>query len=326
MLAKDPSGSLNVRCQAAQNFNSPSETRQLRSNGNVNSLQTISTGHGLLEGPTWDSKLGFIVADASVGGVWRITTEGLPEVVIPNRRGIGGIALHQNGGVIIGGRNIAFKWPVSDGRQDTIILLESDPSKDIVGFNDMTTDAAGRIYVGSLAFVAMASDRGGKAGQLHLIDLDGTTRTVANDVLLTNGLGFSPDGTRLYHADSLRHTVYVYDVDANGDLRARRSFIELEGAMPDGLAIDSAGNIWVAAPYSGLVRGFAPSGKELESIKIPVPMVTSLCFGGEDLRTMYIVSGSEGLDTQLGAGVYSIRVNTPGLPRSPARIAIPAKG
>lgn len=286
-------------------------------------LETISTGHGLLEGPLWDSKLGFIVADATVGGVWRISQGKSPEVVVAHRRGIGGLALHENGSVVIGGRNVALKWPAGEGKEDTIVLLDSNPADDIVGFNDFTTDAAGRIYVGSLAFVAMGEDRGGKAGKLHVIDLDGSTRVVADDVMLTNGLGFSPDRRSLYHSDSLRCAVYVYDVDKNGDLHKRRTFIETGDAFPDGLAVDSDGNVWVATPHSGLVKGFSSTGQEIASIRIPVPMVTSLCFGGENLRDMYIVSGSEGLDTERGAGIYRLRMQVPGLARSVARVALP---
>jgi gluconolactonase len=289
----------------------------------ANSVETISTGHGLLEGPLWDQKIGLIVADATVGGVWRIAQGAAPEVVIPHRRGIGGLALHANGSVVIGGRNLALKWPVAHGKDETIVLLDSNPAAEIVGFNDFTTDTAGRIYVGSLAFVAMGADRGGKAGKLHVIDLDGSVRLVADDVLLTNGLGFSPDGKLLYHSDSLRHVVYVYDVDKNGDVHNRRMFTETGEDFPDGLAVDSKGNVWIATPQSGLVKGFSPVGAQIGSIRIPVPMVTSLCFGGMDLQDMYIVSGSEGLDTPQSAGIYRVRMDIPGLERPLARVSAP---
>jgi D-xylonolactonase len=289
----------------------------------ASSVETISTGHGLLEGPLWDRKLGLIVADATVGGVWRIAQGEAPEVIISHRRGIGGLALHANGSVVIGGRNVALKWPVSEGKEETIVLLDSNPAADIVGFNDFTTDMMGRIYVGSLAFVAMGTDRGGKAGKLHVINLDGSTRIVADDILLTNGLGFSPDGKLLYHSDSLRHAVYLYDVDKNGDVHNRRTFTETGDDFPDGLALDSKGNVWVATPQSGLVRGFTSTGTQIGSIRIPVPMVTSLCFGGVDLRDMYIVSGSEGLETSHGAGIYRVRVDIPGLERPLARVEAP---
>jgi gluconolactonase len=289
---------------------------------NVAPVETISTGHGLLEGPLWDSSLGLIVADASVGGVWRISPGRDSTAVVPHRRGIGGLALHESGAVVIGGRNIAVKWPEGQGGADTIVLLENDPANDILGFNDFTTDHAGRIYVGSLAFVAMDADRGGKPGKLHLIDLDGSSRVVAEDILLSNGLGFSPDGRILYHADSLRRLVYAYDVDANGDLHGKRTFVALREGMPDGLSVDQAGNVWVAAPYEGAVQIYSPAAQLISQVKIPVPMVTSLCFGGADLRDVFIVSGSEKLESDRGAGVYRARSDVAGLPRPLARVRL----
>jgi D-xylonolactonase len=282
-------------------------------------LETISTGHGLLEGPMWSPQHGLIVADAIVGGVHAYRPGQEPELVVPHRRGIGGMAMHENGAVIIGGRNLAMKRPASEGDDSTIVLLENDPANDIIGYNDLAVDAAGRIYIGSLAFVA-ATTREGKPGKLHVIDLDGSSRVVAEDVLLTNGLGFAPGGKLLYHSDSLRHAVYVYDVRENGDLENRRTFVTTSGGMPDGLVVDSAGTVWVAEPNSGRVIGYSPAGDKIGEVVIPVPMVTSMCFGGDDLRDLYIVSGSEGQDTDRGAGIYKIRVEVPGQAANKARV------
>ena len=105
------------------------------------------------------------------------------------------------------------------------------------------------------------------------------------------------------------------------DLKEKKT--ETGEDFPDGLAVDSAGNVWIATPNSGLVKGFSPVGAEIGSIRIPVPMVTSLCFGGADLQDMYIVSGSEGLDTPNGAGIYRARMDAPGLERPLARVAPP---
>ncbi|MEV0042491.1 SMP-30/gluconolactonase/LRE family protein [Nocardia rhamnosiphila] len=280
----------------------------------------ISTGHGLLEGPLWTPE-GLLVADATAGGVLRITDSGRTETVIEHRRGIGGMALHANGGLVVSGRNVAVKGLVGSGDTATHVLRENDPSNDIVGYNDLTVDAKGRLYVGSLAFVASESRDADKPGQLFCIDLDGSARVVAEDILLTNGLAFSPDGSLLYHADTLRSTVNVYDVDDRGGLGTKRSFVTTEdGEQPDGLAVDAAGNVWVALPHSGQVGCFDHSGERVASIQIDVPMVTSLAFGGDDLRDMYIVSGSEGLGTDRGAGVFRARVETPGLPAAPCRV------
>ena len=284
--------------------------------------ELISTGHGLLEGPLW-TPAGLLVADATVGGVLRITDSGVTETVIEHRRGIGGMALHAGGGLVISGRNVAVKGLLGSDDTQTHVLRENDPSHGVVGYNDLTVDAHGRIYVGSLAFVASESRDADKPGQLFVIDLDGSSRVVADDVLLTNGLGFSPDGSLLYHADTLRSTVHVYDVDGGGGLGPKRTFVTTgDAGQPDGLAVDAAGHVWVALPHSGEVGCFDPDGLRVGTIGIDVPMVTSLTFGGEDRRDLYIVSGSEGLDTDRGAGVFRARVETPGLPAAVCRVAL----
>lgn len=284
--------------------------------------ELISTGHGLLEGPLW-TPTGLLVADATVGGVLRITDSGLTETVIEHRRGIGGMALHAGGGLVISGRNVAVKGLLGSDDTQTHVLRENDPFHGVVGYNDLTVDAHGRIYVGSLAFVASESRDADKPGQLFVIDLDGSSRVVADDVLLTNGLGFSPDGSLLYHADTLRSTVHVYDVDGGGGLGPKRTFVTTgDAGQPDGLTVDAAGHVWVALPHSGEVGCFDPDGRRVGTIGIDVPMVTSLTFGGEDGRDLYIVSGSEGLDTDRGAGVFRARVETPGLPAAVCRVAL----
>lgn len=288
---------------------------------NTYRAERISTGHGLLEGPVWTPE-GLLVADATAGGVLRITDSGSTETVIEHRRGIGGMAIHDGGGLVISGRNVAVKGLIGSADTTTHVLKENDPTNGIVGYNDLTVDVHGRLYVGSLAFIASESRELGKPGQLFCIDLDGSARVVAEDVLLTNGLGFSPDGSLLFHSDTLRSTVFVYDVAEDGSLGPKRTFVETsEDGHPDGLAVDVAGNVWVALPHSGRVGCFDTSGQRTASIQIDVPMVTSLTFGGDDLRDLYIVSGSEGLDSASGAGVFKARVETPGLPIPPCQVA-----
>lgn len=284
-------------------------------------LERISTGHGLLEGPIWHPDRGLIVADAIVGGAWAFKPGAAPALVVAHRRGIGGMALHDNGGLVIGGRNIAVKRFPEAHDDATVVLLENDPAAGVLGFNDLCVDAAGRIYVGSVAFVAMDADRADKPpGKLHLIDTDGRARIVGHDVLLSNGLGFSPDGKQLYHSDSLRNAVFVYAVLDNGDLGEKRLFTETAGGLPDGLAVDAEGTVWVALAGGARVAGYAPGGREVASIAVPEPMVTSLCFGGNDLRDLYIVTGSEGAASDRAGSIHRTRVDVPGLPRPLARV------
>jgi D-xylonolactonase len=291
---------------------------------NQPSIQLLSSGHGLLEGPVWHPEHGLLVADADVGGVWGFQDGCKPKLHVPHRRGIGGMALHANGGLVVSGRNIAFKR--MNGEADTgetIVLLANDPVKGMIGFNDLTTDAAGRIYVGSLGFRAMEhEDATARPAFLHVIDLDGSSRIVAEDVQLTNGLGWSPDGKRLYHSDSLRHIVKVYDLQSDGSLSLPKIFATTPFGHPDGLAIAEDGSVWLAVADGHAVCRFAPDGRELQRITFPVPMVTSLCFGGDGLRDLYVVSGSRGAPAGTGACVYRLRTDVAGLPRALARVPV----
>lgn len=287
----------------------------------------LSSGHGLLEGPFWHPQRGLLVTDAQVGGVWSFGDEGAPPVLqVANRRGIGGMALHDSGELVVSGRNVAAKRFVGDESSDqTRVLLPNDPLGGVIGFNDLTTDAAGRIYVGSLGFKAMyGEDPAGRTGFLHVIDLDGSSRIVASDVQLSNGLGWSADGKRLYHSDSLRHVVKVYALHDDGSLSEPAVFARTPFGHPDGLAIAEDGSVWVAIAEGSAVCQFAADGTELRRIEFPVPMVTSLCFGGEEMRDLYVVSGSRGADPSLKACVFHLQTDVPGLPRPLARVRLPA--
>ena len=283
----------------------------------------LSSGHGLLEGPVWHPRLGLIVSDADKGGVWSLSDRGLDVLHIPHRRGIGGMALHESGEVVVSGRNVALK-ALDNPDAPTRVLLNNDPSRHMMGFNDLTTDAAGRIYVGSLSFLAMHAlpSEEQPEGQLHRIDLDGTSTVVATGIKLTNGLAFSPDGRRLYYADSLRRVVNVYDAAPDGSLGPGRPLIRCNEGLPDGLAVSSDGDIWLAQADANLVVRYREDGSERERFVFDEAMVTSLCFGGEDLRDLYVVTGSRG--STRGACVYRLRVDVPGAPRAPARVRVPA--
>ena len=281
-------------------------------------MQRLTSGYGLVEGPLWVPGRGLLFSDVHGGGVFALDEADQVSTVFAHRRGIGGMALHEQGGVIVGGRNIAFKR--FDGG-DTVVLLDRDPEHGNVGYNDLATDAAGRIYVGSLGSPVFEAGEQ-IAGNLHLIDLDGSSRIVAEDVLLTNGLGFSPDGKTLYHSDSRRQTVYRYDAAPNGDLGPKQTFAKTANGAPDGLAVAEDGSVWVAVAGGSVVSVFNSDGSLRENIEVPMPMVTSLCFGGDDLRDLYVVTGSDGVEGDRQGAVYRLRVATTGLPVPLARTAI----
>jgi gluconolactonase len=280
-------------------------------------MHRVATGYGLVEAPVWDDEQGLFFSDVLGGGVYRLGFDDHIDLVIPKRRGVGGMARHAAGGLVVGGRNIAWVGP--DG--ETKVLLAPDAIPGAIGFNDLTTDRAGRIYVGSLAYRVFADEP--KPGFLHVIDLDGSMRTLSDGVMLTNGLGFSPDGGRLYHSDARAGLVRVYDVNADGSVGPWRQFCTLgEGHVADGLKVAADGSVWVADAHGGRVAIFEPDGAHRADLAVPLPMVTSLCFASDDLRDLYVVTGSDGGPSDRCGSIYRTRVDTPGFALAPARVAL----
>ncbi|UYN93597.1 MAG: SMP-30/gluconolactonase/LRE family protein [Enhydrobacter sp.] len=278
-------------------------------------MERIATGYGLIEGPVWDATRGLYFSDVLNGGVFLLDRAGKVSQAVPKRRGIGGMALHGSGGLVVGGRDIALV-SLKDGSTKTLLALDAIPGA--TGFNDLTTDAAGRIYVGSLAFKVFGGETP-RPGHLHVIDPDGTMRTLSDGVMLTNGLGFSPDGRRLYHSDARAGIVRVYDVQEDGAVSPWRTFAHLgEGRVPDGLKVASDGSVWVADAHGGRVAVYAADGSHRRDIPVPLPMVTSVCFGGDDLRDLFIVTGSRGGPSENCGSIFRMRADVAGLALSPA--------
>ena len=285
-------------------------------------MEKLTQGYGLIEGPVWDDKRGLIFSDVLLGGVFALDSSGATTTVFEHRRGIGGMVLHESGGMIVSGRNVAFKSFLGG---DTVTLLDKDETNGIVGYNDLTTDSKGRIYVGSLgASPVFADGREPRSGDLYLIDLDGSCRQVGTDIRLTNGLAFSPDGSILYHSDSTRRVINRYMAYEDGSLGPKQIFATVEKGAPDGLVVSEDGRVWVALAGGGHgVAVFDTDGRQTELIGIPQPMATSVCFGGEDLRSLYIVTGSEGSDSDKAGAVYRIDVDVAGCPVAPAGVKLP---
>ncbi len=266
--------------------------------------ETLVSGYGLIEGPRVDDAGNLYFSDVPNGGVYRRSPDGEIETVVPKRRGVGGIALHAAGGLVISGRNICH---VRAG--ETRVIFER---ADIPGFNDLFTDARGRVYTGSLR--QNAFDQGPRTpGEAWRIEISGQPVELYDDVGLTNGIGFSPDGQRMYHSDSARRHVIAHDLAPDGEAKNRSIFAELTGGVPDGLAVDADGFVWVASYGGGCVHRFSPGGALERSLEVPARSVTSLCFGGSDLRELYITTADHSDDPALGGCIFRTRAPQPGL-------------
>ncbi|MER3390718.1 MAG: SMP-30/gluconolactonase/LRE family protein [Microcella sp.] len=155
-------------------------------------------------------------------------------------------------------------------------------------FNDGIIDPAGRLIVGGLS---LTDDHTGNV--LLRLEHDGNVTTLDDDLGLSNGLGFSPDGGTLYSIDSDANVVYAraYDYES-GAAGARRVLARIEDATPDGMAVDSEGGLWVALWGGHGIRHLDALGHPHGDIAIDVPHVTSLAFVGSSLNRALVTTAS----------------------------------
>ena len=276
-------------------------------------MELLASGYGLVEGPRVDADGGLYFSDVRGGGVFRLSADGVLETVVPKRRGVGGIALHADGGIVCSGRNICH---VRDG--NTRILFDPPETP---GFNDIFTDTQGRLYAGTLRTSPFGEPSGPRTpGELWRIDAEGKAVELYGDVSLTNGIGFSPDAKTLYHSDTARGHVIAHDVTPDGHCARRRVFVSLERGAPDGLAVDAKGCVWVAAYGGGCVSRFTPDGRLERHVEVPARCVTSLCFGGDAEPQLYVATADNTEIPSLRGCVFRTRAPCPGLSVPLARI------
>jgi sugar lactone lactonase YvrE len=135
-----------------------------------------------------------------------------------------------------------------------------------------------------------------------------------------NGMEWSRDGDRFYLADTRALWIDCWEYDpVTVTLSNRRRFVtyEEDDGKPDGGAMDAHGAYWSAGIYAGRIHRFSAEGERLGSVSIPAEMVTMPCFGGADMKTLFVTSLSRGADSVAGdGGLYSLQVDVPGpLPR-----------
>jgi gluconolactonase len=275
-------------------------------------FETLASGYGLIEGPRVDSRGNLYFSDVTNGGVYRRAPDGEITTAVPKRRGVGGIALHVAGGLVISGRNICH---VRNG--ETRILFEGNEAP---GFNDIFVDAEGRVLAGSLRSNPFGEETERRPGELYRIDAEGSAVELYGDVSLTNGIGLSPDGTTIYHSDTAKLAILAHRLRPDGGVERTDVLAKLDGGGPDGLAVDEDGCVWVAVYSAGCVQRFTPEGALDQTIPVPANAVTSLCFGGEDRRDLYVVSADNAQDPSRAGTIFRTRAPVAGLPVALARI------
>jgi L-arabinonolactonase len=182
-----------------------------------------------------------------------------------------------------------------DARERTVEWL-ARPEAIVSGirFNDGRVDRRGRFWSGTMVEDARCAH----SGCLYSVDRTDGIRCHVSGVRISNGLCMSPDGTRLYFADSPTRTIFVYDViEPEGDLGSPQIFAHTpEGAHPDGATVDVDGCVWSAHWGAGCVVRYTPDGRIDRTIQVPVCQPTCVCFAGPDLDVLCVTSAREGLN------------------------------
>jgi len=196
----------------------------------------------------------------------------------------------RDGRVVVGLRQGLSVFDPADG--SVKVLAHPAPGRPELRFNDGKTDRAGRLWGGTTTDEERAA-----TAALHRLTADGTLRTEVDGIVVSNGLGWSPDGRTMYYADSGPRTIWAFDFDPDtAAISNRRVFATDDDCYPDGLTVDSLGGVWSCKWAGGRVVRYEPDGSVSEVVDAPVSKPTSCMFGGPDLGTLYVTSARKGLD------------------------------
>lgn len=222
---------------------------------------------GLLEAPRPMPDGSVVFANTTAGGVYRWSQEGVSSV-LERRRGIGGIAVHANGGLLVSGRDLGYADPAG--------VRPVWAPEGATGLNDLTVAPDGSLVVGVLRH---QPQRGETAGPSELVQLspDGTATVLAQDLLWPNGIGFAPDGTLLYVCEYAAARIRVIGPHGSS------IFAQAPRGECDGMAVDAAGGVWVALGSGCGIARFDARGALDEIIDVPGRFVSSLAFAGTEI-------------------------------------------
>lgn len=228
---------------------------------------------------------------------------------------VNALGLRANGGLIVAMKSGIAALDTATGTFTHVVTPE--PYTATMRMNDGKVDRAGRFWFGT-----MHDDAADASGRVYRLEADGTLATIDAGYTIPNGFAWSPDDRTMYLADSQLRTIYAYDFDAaSGNARNRRPFVQTpEGTMPDGATIDAEGFVWSANVGGWGIARFSPHGALDRRLALPVQRPTSVIFGGDDLRTLFITTASRRLSSEeltaqpLAGAILAVRLDVPGLP------------
>jgi gluconolactonase len=239
------------------------------------------------------------------------------DLVVPRRKGVAGICAHADGGIVVGGRDLSH---VLDG-QNRVILGRDDYARvglpDVTGFQDIHADDQGRIFAGTVR----SYDWAGPPSSLLLVTGEREITVLYEGVAGSNGLALDWARQRLYHCESNARRILVSERTGEREYRIVDRFSTAElGGIPDGMALDDEGCVWVALYEAGCLARFSPGGEIVDRMPVPARSVTSLCFAGPGRDDLFIVSADNTDHPELGGCVFRTTVDARGAPVGSAAV------
>ena len=240
------------------------------------------------ESPVWDEAHNRLLwADIDGAAIHVIELDGgrTSKWQLPGK--VGSFGLCESDRLVVGLPNGVHLFDPASGEVD--LLVDPEPERPTNRLNDGKVGPDGAFWVGSM------DDRPDKepVAALHRVTADGNVECKVDDLTVSNGLAWSGDGKTMFHSDSRGGWIDRYDCDpASGSLSDRTRIAELtnEQGRPDGAAVDVEGAYWSCGVSAGVINRFSRDGALLEKIPLPVPTPTMCCFGGPDMKTLFITS------------------------------------
>lgn len=270
----------------------------------------VSARFTLAEGPVWDERTGRLYwVDIKGNRVYSSDGSGGGLTSRDFGQNVGCFALDGEDGFLLALTTGLYRLR-ADGRY-LRLPLETDPA---TRFNDGKCDPLGRFWCGGTDLF-----EGGWTGRakLYLVEND-RAEAVVDGVGCSNGLAFTPGCDVAYYVDTALRRVDVLELSC-GDRRpsGRRTAFQVPArdGLPDGMTIDSDGNLWLAHWGAGYVACHKPDGGMIAQVRVPASQASSCCFGGPDMRTLFITTAAEGIPTErepLAGGVFCARLPVAG--------------
>ncbi len=269
------------------------------------------------EGPLWHRETGeFVFTDILSGTLFACTPKGAVRTLLRCGYQTGAFVFDARGSLLLLTEKGVFSCPYGGSETDFRLLWEIPMAAD-ERFNDAICDPEGRVIAGT------KTDRD-EDGSLWLFEAGRQPRRLLDGLKISNGMGFSDGGRTFYHTDSGDRAIYRYEYDpARGAIANRRVFAALsgpDGAVPDGMTVDSQGNVWTACWGGGCIRRFSPSGGQTAELALPAAQVSSVAFGGDRLDTLLVTSAAVGTSGGEEGGVWLLEPGAQGVEeyRAPA--------